>query len=169
LIESLKLKHLKRGDLELEFEQEISQLKGRIESTVVTTSTSKARLLKEADPQSQMYFPVDNQLELISEINPAAGIALAWSNIEREIQATAIRLKISSDLPPWSSTSHYIAVLKNSKFIDENLYEVIDRLRKLRNVAIHAMFDSGLTVQQAREFAEVSRGVLKTLNSLHRK
>ncbi|MCH8942130.1 MAG: hypothetical protein IIA48_06805 [Bacteroidetes bacterium] len=166
IIEGVKLKRIKRGDLELNFDQELSELK--IKSKEFKLSEPVKENLIKLNKNNNLQLTADDQIELISQINPTSAIALSWSNIEKEILNTINRLAISSDYPLYNSSLKNIQILRLHKYIDKNEFEILNRLRLLRNEVVHKMYDSSIAIKEVEEFNNLSKVVLEKLKSITR-
>ena len=170
ILESIRLKKIKRGDLEVDFDQELNQLKGKVETIPSLSETPKQELSKRLDNDPQQFMlPLDNQMELISQINPAAGIALAWSNVEREIQATIMRLALSPDYPGYNSSMRNIQLLRDNNIINSSFAESLEMMRQLRNRAVHELSDSGLSINEAETYNFLAKKAIERLFFIKRK
>lgn len=167
ILEGIRLKKIKRGDFELDFDQELSEIKSKVQELELSEPESKLKAIS-AESESTL-LAADEQIELISQINPASAIALAWSNLERELQNTILRLAISADYPPYNSPLKNIQLLKEYKYIDKNTFQILNRLRILRNESVHTMYDSRITVKDVEEFNQLAKIVLEKLKSISRK
>jgi hypothetical protein len=163
IIEGVHLKRIKRGDFEIDFDRELSELKNRVkEIQVPEHNRGNLSLVNEIKIPSA----ADDQIELISQINPSAAIALAWSNVEKELQSTILRIAISPDYPLYNSALKNIQLLKESNCIDANTFNVLNKLRQLRNEAVHSMYDSRMTVADVEEYNQLAKIILEKLKSL---
>ena len=171
ILESIKLKKIKRGDLEFDFDQELTQLKSKVEAVPIQSATRPVLPETTKNLPKQLMLPMDNQLEMISQINPASGIALAWSNVEQGIQDSIVRLAISPDYPGYNSALRNIQLLIENKVIDASFAETLNALRQLRNQAVHELSDSdsGLTIKEAENYILLAKKAVDILSSLERK
>ncbi len=166
ILEGIRLKKIKRGDFELDFDQELSMIKSKVQELQLSEPESD---VKEKSEESEIIqLAADEQIELISQIYPASAIALAWSNLERELQNTIFRLAISADYPPHNSPLKNIQLLKEHKYIDENIFQIFNSLRILRNESVHTMYDSRITINDVEEFTQLAKVVLEKLKSISR-
>lgn len=101
---------------------------------------------------------------------PEPAVALAWSAVERELMAAVMRLAISPDYPPHNVPAKNIQILREHGLIDQSTYDLLNRMRNLRNIAVHGHGGAGpVTADQAREFLALAGGVVERLKSLNRK
>jgi hypothetical protein len=169
ILNSIRLKRVKRGDLEVDFEQDLSQLKEKADVVTIPATMKKSRSSKKMIAASSDRIKVDNELQLISQLNPAAGIALAWSQVEKELMSAIMRLNISPDYPANNSALQNIQLLKAANLINEEMYDILNRLRMLRNAAVHTMYDPSLTIAEAEDYATIAEKAVRVLSSLTHK
>ena len=165
IIEGIHLKRIKRGDIEIDFDRELNELKNQVK--VLQLPEQKKGMLS-FDNEVKTLSATDDQIELISQINPSAAIALVWSNVVMELQSTILRLAISADYPLHNSALKNIQFLKETSYIDENTCLVLKKLRTFRNEAVHSMYDSRMTVSEVDEYNQLTKMILRKLKSLKR-
>jgi len=78
ILDSIRLKRVKKGDLEFDFEHDLSQLKEKAEVVALPTKGTKSKTLKLSIQPIPGLLSIDSELQTITQINPAAGIALSW-------------------------------------------------------------------------------------------
>ena len=101
---------------------------------------------------------------------PEPAVALAWSAVERELMAAVMRLAVSPDYPPHNTPVRNIQILREHGLIDHSTYDLLNRMRNLRNIAVHGHGGAGpVTADEAREFFALAGGVVERLKSLKRK
>jgi hypothetical protein len=167
ILDSVRLKRIKRGDLQIEFEQKLTELKEKVD-VAVPSKLHYAKPNKKLVAPGDERFLIDNEIQAITNVNPAAGIALAWSHVERELSAAVSRLGISADYAR-NPANKNIQLLKESGYINQEIYGVLNDLRTLRNKAVHAMYDPTLTIAEAEDFSQVSENIVRILSLLKRK
>jgi hypothetical protein len=164
ILDSVRLKSIKRGDTQIEFEQKISRIRENVSQANLAMQGSLTAVKKVRQPKlPQDMF--ENEIQVISEINPAAGVALAWSHIEKELVAVASKQN-PTNFNPRTRQRELIIKLKESGAINEIQYETLIGLRDLRNKAVHEMAQSGLSLADAKEYAYVANSVVTILKSI---
>jgi hypothetical protein len=167
LFESVRLKRIKRGDFQIDFEQKLSEVRGKVEVASLPVAKPSKSPKKLVQPGAERFL-IENDVMSIANVNPAAGIALAWSQVERELQSTIEKFKINVAYP-YNSAVKNIQALYEQKIISQQVYEALNDLRTLRNKAVHAMYDTTLTITEAEDFAQVAENVVRVLSGLNRK
>ena len=169
ILDSIRLKRIKKGDFEVDFEQALSQLKEKVDILNLAPTPSQTRLTNELAPTIQAESKIENEVPAISQLNPAAGVALAWNIIERELHSTVLRLDISPIPLTKNSPIENIQLLHSAKYIDEHHIEILNRLRMLRNQAAHSMYEPIITLDEAADYATIAGEMVIFLASLKRK
>jgi hypothetical protein len=158
-----KVTRLKYKDLELDFGRELKQLEEEARAVDITpvrptsvapTDRSSTRLLEEA--------------ARLAHGLPEPAIALGWQAVEDELLSTVMHLKLSPDYPPDQSAMKNAEVLREQNAIDQRTLAVLDRLRALRNMAVHNIRAIDITTAEAIEFLALARGVVGKLQALRR-
>ena len=72
----------------------------------------------------------------IAEVSPRAAVAEAWRRVD--LAATAAAQVAHIDAPPRSSVTFVVRSFVREGMFSEGAVEVFDRLRRLRNEAVHA-------------------------------
>jgi len=167
LFESVRLKRIKRGAFQIDFEQKLSEVRGKVEIAKLPVAGPSKPQKKLVQPGSERFL-IENDVLSIANVNPAAGIALAWSQVERELRSTVEKFKIKVAYPNNSAVNN-IQALYEQKLISKQVYEALNDLRTLRNKAVHAMYDTTLTINEAEDFAQIAENVVRVLSGLNRK
>jgi hypothetical protein len=160
----LSLTRLKYKDLELDFGQELKQLKKEAKAiditpqppkTIAPTKRDSSQLLQEAAQLAQHFA------------EPA--VAVAWQAVEDELMQAVMRLAVSPDYPVHNSALKNAELLRAQNAIDQRTLELLNRMRNLRNMAIHGTHvGASITIDDALEFIALARGVLEKLQELRR-
>jgi hypothetical protein len=120
------LRKLKWKELELEFEEKVSELK-----------TEAAQALPAAASVRQLTDRTPSQLEHLAEASPRIAIIEAWIQVEHAAKRALSHCqpdpKHAWDLPP----SRVGQFLRGYGLLDEDKLELYDSLRSLRNEAAH--------------------------------
>jgi hypothetical protein len=160
----LTLTRLRYKDLELDFGHELKQLE------------KKARALDIPPQPARTLIPVEKHAsQLLEEATPLAhdfpepAVALGWQAVEDELMSAVKRLAISADYPPYNSALKNARLLREQNAIDENTFDLLNRMRNLRNMAVHrGQGPTRITVDEALEFLALARGVVQKLQSAKR-
>jgi uncharacterized protein YutE (UPF0331/DUF86 family) len=160
----LTLTRLRYKDLELDFGRELKEVEKK----------ARAIDVKPAGPPRAIAAPKDSaqtldEAERLAEDFPEPAVALAWSAVEDELLGAVMRLAILPDYPPYNSALRNARLLLDQRAIDENTLDILDRLRNLRNMAVHGGAGlAGVSPDEAREFIALARGVVEKLRRLRR-
>jgi hypothetical protein len=150
------------GDFELDFGREISALEDKAKTAGLVVPAAKTP--KRHPPNSDQIIS-DAQRLAVDFPGPAVG--LAWTAVERELIQAVMRLKISADFPPYNSPLRSIVMLGKQGYLDKESQEILDRMRKLRNAAVHPGADlMRISSDEAQEFITLTEGVTAKLKSL---
>jgi len=82
--------------------------------------------------------------------------------------SAVVRLAISPDFPPHNSAIKNAELLKEQKAIAQPTLELLNRMRNLRNMAVHGGHGTSITTDEAVEFLALARGVVEKLRTLRR-
>lgn len=138
-------KKLRYGDLEIEFEQQLAALKKDAESQKRT----HAVLPKPEDAEVVSY------LKSAAEVSPRAALVDAWVGLEITAVSSAQMLK----LIPEQKTVPFpkvVSALRDSGVLEAKDVEILNRLRALRNDALHSP-GFQLSPEEAQEFISLIR------------
>ena len=122
-----RLSSFKYREFEANFDRELREAKQGAGS--VRTGKIEAPI---SSPEPTQY----EQLLRIAETSPRAAIAEAWRHVELAAADAARVARI--DAPPRSSVTLVVRSLVREGVFSESAVEVFDRLRRLRNDAVHA-------------------------------
>lgn len=144
------LRRLKYKDIEVEFDREVREL--RDEAAAVLPP------LPRAVPST---VPENALLELAS-VSPRAAVVEAWLRVEsaarRAIERRGVRPESGQALAGLQLTR----TLRHAEILDNSARAVLDRLRMLRNQAVHA-HDFAVGEESAREYVELSLALARRL------
>jgi hypothetical protein len=99
---------------------------------------------------------------------PEPAVALGWQAVEDELMSAVMRLAISPNFPPHNSAMKNAELLKDQNAIDQRTLELLNRMRNLRNMAVHGAGTRGITTDEAIEFLAIARGVVEKLRQVRR-
>lgn len=138
-------KKFRYGDFEIEFEQQLADLKKDVE----TQKKSHEVLPKSKD------IEFDNYLKSAAELSPRTAIVEAWVGLEITAVNSARMLKVIPD-QKYIPFTRVISALREEGVLEKKDVEILDRLRKMRNEALHS---PGFQINQeeAKEFIGLIR------------
>lgn len=161
----LTLTRLRYKDLELDFGRELKEVEKKARAIDVKPAGPPPRAIAAAKDSAQILA----EAERLAEDFPEPAVALAWAAVEEELMSAVMRLAISPDYPPHNSALRNARLLLDQRAIDENTLDILNRMRNLRNVAVHGgAGPTGVSPDEAREFIALARGVVEKLRRLHR-
>ena len=100
---------------------------------------------------------------------PEPAVGVAWLAVEHELMQAVMRMAISPDYPLYNAAAKNIALLHEHGCIDAATRGVLDRMRRLRNAAVHATSDVvRVSVAEAREFVGLAKALTDKLKSIRR-
>jgi hypothetical protein len=146
------LRRLRYKDLELEFSDSVRELSEKASREHLPLPTAEEE-------------PLVERLAVIADISPRAAILEAWLTVETAALETAERFR----LLPYGEVRrkpHRLGdYLQKAEILNADIREVFDRLRQLRNTAVHApeaQFEPNVVrdyVALALSLAEYLRGL----------
>jgi hypothetical protein len=159
-----ELTRFRYGDVEIDFGREVQMLEDQ----------AKTAGLKLPDKTALPEAKVRDPSQIIAEASrladdfPEPAIGLAWTAVEHELMEALTRLKIAA-LPVPMAPGKSIELLHDRGFIDDQTRDLLNRMRNLRNAAVHASKGIGpIAAWEAREFIALSEAVIERLRGLSR-
>jgi hypothetical protein len=160
----LTLTRLKYKDFELDFGRDLKRLEEDAKAVGIAPKDSKAI----APPRRDSLQLLEEAARIAQEF-PEAAISIAWQAVEAELIAAVMRLAMSPDYPSYNSALKNAELLRDQNMIDTRTFEILNRMRVLRNAAIHgARSATAITSDEASEFVALARGVVEKLQTLRR-
>ena len=161
----LTLTRLRYKDLELDFGRELKEVEKKAREIDVKPSGPPPRPLAAPRDSAQILA----EAERLAEEFPEPAVALARSAVEDELLSAVMRLAISPHYPPHNSALRNVQLLLDQKSIDHETFDVLTRMRNLRNIAVHGRGGvSGVSSDEAREFIALVRGIVEKVRRLRR-
>jgi hypothetical protein len=158
----LSLTRLKYKDLELDFRHELKELEKEAMAIDITPQSPKKIVSKKRGSSELLQ-----EAEQLGKNFPEPAVAVAWQAVEDEIMQAVMRLAISPDYPAHNSALKNAELLKAQNAIDQRTFELLNRMRNLRNMAVHGGHGASLiTTDEALEFLALARGVVEKVQSL---
>lgn len=150
------LRRLKYKELELEFSQQVSELKAEAES-----------ISREHPEEQGQISPSSNRILNLVSFSTRASIMEAWL----EVESAAIAVASSFwNQPPSDVMKNYPKLgeyLLQCKVINEKQLDIFNTLRKLRNKAVHAE-ELELNEKDARSYVQLALNLAEHIR-LHNK
>lgn len=159
----LSLTRLKYKDLELDFGRELKQLEKEAKAIDI-----QPRLQKSVAPGKRDSSELLREAEQLARAFPEAAVAVAWQDVEDELMQAVMRLAISPDSPAYLSSVKIAQLLREQGAIDTPTFNLLNRMRNLRNMAVHGGRRASVATDEALEFISLARGIVERLKSLHR-
>jgi hypothetical protein len=138
------LRRLKYKELELEFAQEVSELKAEVEA-----------IAKEKGEDALSMMPTSSNLLNLVAFSTRAAIMEAWLEVETASVAVASSFWGQSPNEAFKNMPKLGEYLLQCKVIDEKQLSVFNKLRQLRNKAAHAQ-DLDLSENDARSYIQLA-------------
>jgi uncharacterized protein YutE (UPF0331/DUF86 family) len=158
----LTLTRLKYKDLELDFGRELKQL----EKEARALDIAPKQLQKTAVKREPRQF-LEEAAQMADDF-PEPAIAVASQAIEAELMTAVMRMGISPDYPPYNSALKNAQLLGEQNKIDSRTFELLNRMRMLRNSVTHGASRAAVKSHEAAEFVALARGVVEKLESVSR-
>ena len=160
-----RLTRIRYGDVEVNFRREMRKL-GSLAKIVGLRSSEKP--VQAGKRQRKSEDAIADAMWLADEL-PEAAVGVAWVALEHELMQAIMRLAISADYPLYQSSLKNISLLHEHGYIDGKIREVLDRMRRLRNAAVHAQRDAvGISGDEAREFIGLAEAIIAKVRDMAR-
>jgi hypothetical protein len=133
------IRTLKYGELQIDVGMELDAVKESVEATP-----------DQLDLIPEEPTPVFRQL---AQIDPRAAVLSAWAPVELALKDLGIRHNVYKVEMPVNQLTHNLA---NAGVLDDNTHEVISRLRRIRNEAVHLRtisYDQAISMGELCEWA----------------
>ena len=154
------LNRFKYGKVEIDFRRELDQL----ETYAKTIDLKPPPKQISAEPRTAEQ--ILNEAAQLTADFPEPAVALGWTAIEHELGAAMMRLGLRSDHP---SPSRQIEALRKDAHLDNETFEILQRMRNLRNMALHGGAIPGISSGEAVEFLAFAAGVVQRLQDISSK
>lgn len=158
------LTRLKYKDLELDFGRELKQIEEKAKAIEVLPAPTAKAVGGPKEPHELL-----EEAERLASEFPEPAVAVAWSAIEDGLWQAVERLTNTTAFrgQPASKT---IQVLLQREAIDRETIDVLNRMRNLRNGAVHGRWNAfgGVSADEAREFIALARGIHERLGNIAR-
>jgi hypothetical protein len=157
----LTLTRLKYKDLELDFGRELKQLEKEARALDIAPKQMKKAAVAKREPRQFL----EEAAQMADDFS-APAIAVAWQAVEAELMAAVMRMGISPDYPAHNSALKNAQLLREQDKIDSRTFELLNRMRMLRNSVIHGANRAAIKSDEAAEFVALARGVVEKLEAL---
>lgn len=159
------LQRIRYGKVEFDFGVELQELEGKAKTAGLRMH--EGSLLRHTAPRTAEDSIAD-AARLVEEF-PEPAVGVAWLAVEHELSQAVGRLAISADYPAYNSAIKNVILLHEHGYIDKETRGVLDRMRRLRNAAVHAIRDNDeITTGQAREFVTLAEAVARSIGEIER-
>ena len=147
------IRRMKYKDAEIVFGNELAEIRGKIETLPIESSTEQ--------PSSVPFHTPENKTvrELLT-IHPAAAVMESWSNFEQSLRPF-VQDGVSKN--PMSVPQ----ALQGMDLLDSDALEIYDRLRNLRNEIAHGGVGDQVSTEEALEFDFLAGDLAEWLQMLH--
>lgn len=159
----LRLTRLKYKDLELDFGRELKQLEKEAKAIDIAPQPQKSIAPAKRDSSQLLQEAVQ-----LAPNFPEPAVAVAWQAVEDELMQAVMRLATSPDYPAHNSALKNAELLKAQNAVDQRTLELLNRMRNLRNMAVHGGHATPITTDESLEFIALARGVVEKLQALRR-
>lgn len=160
----LTLSRVKYKDLEIDFGKELKEIEAAAKKIEIQPLPS--RKLEPPKPKSAEEL-LDEADKLAGQF-PEAAIAVAWSAIEYALKQLTERCSKDDEPVRASSPLRQISYLRHHGVLHSQELEVLNRMRMLRNEAIHKIPGSLelISSNDATEYVALARGYNGKLSAL---
>src|SRR5258705_9206930 len=161
----LKISRFKYKDVEIEFRRELEIATEEAEKIDVRPSLPTPTVR----PEQQESDDLLGEASRLAAEFPEPAVAVAGGGVEHELMRSVLRLAISPDYPPYNSALKNIGILADYGAIDSATVDLLNRMRHLRNLAVHRSAGGGpISADEAREFIALAKGIVDRLKQLNR-
>lgn len=161
-----QITRFKYGDLELYFETEIRRLGDSAKNIGLKTPNKSALVGIEIQDSTQI---IGDAARLADEF-PMPAVGLAWTAVEHEIMKSIEQLGISIGDRQHISAVNSIRLLHEGGYLDEKTRELLDKMRHLRNFAVHTPREQiHIPPKEAREYIALSQAMIEKLKDIRKK
>ena len=131
------LRRIRYGKMEFNFGTELQKLGGKAKTAGL--HIPERSQLQQVVPRTA-EDSISDAARLAEEF-PEPAVGVAWLAVEHELMQAVMRLAISADYPPYNAAIKNVLLLHENGYIDEETRVVLERMRQLRNAAVHAARD----------------------------
>ena len=157
------LTRLRYGDFEIDFGTEMQSIKDR---ALIAGMELATETISEQTATRDSVQIIADALKLAEEF-PEPAVVLAWTAIECELLEVELRFDIPANRRGHNVPVESIKLLRKHGYIDSDTCEVLDRMRKLRNIAAHpARERARISSDKAVEFISLTEAVTEKLKGL---
>lgn len=153
-----RLTRLKYKDLDADFGSAVRELEEEAQKIDISPAL----------PPSKSETPIIGSFDRLAEAErliaefPEPAVARAWQSVEDALLEVATRLGVVGGANVRAMPLSITAALVSGGHIDQSTAELLGRMRKLRNLAVHG---GGLPISsdEAKEFVALARGIAERL------
>lgn len=147
------LRRLKYKGIEVEFAQEVQELREEAETALPPLPSG---------PPTRI--PEEDALLLLASVSPRASVVEAWQLVEAAARRALQSRGEPIDAQRVPSGPHLTRALMQREVLDNAARSVFDRLRMLRNQAVHGE-DFAIDEASAREYIELALALARRLRT----
>lgn len=178
LITLTRIKNLKFKDLELDFSNELQDIKRTVTDSAPSEQNTQTLQEKRSGEESLESAQSEQEIvtntymaeamQLISSNFPEPAVLVAWRAVEEALVNVGFRLGMEAGIArPVVAPGRAIALLREKGFIHTSTAEAIYRLRSIRNKVAHgSQGKSKVSIDDAEEFTNIAASITETLNGL---
>lgn len=160
----LDLKRFRYGDMEIDFSKEVRELEAKAHTAGLKLPKPTERKVSK---QNSVQILADAE-RLVADF-PEPAVGLAWTALENELMQGVMRLAISPDYTPYNSSFKNIELLQDQGYLDKETRALLDRMRNLRNAAVHPnRYVVQITADEAQEYIVLAKAITDKLRQISR-
>lgn len=161
-----QLTRFRYGDVDLYFGRELQMLEDS--ANTVGLQSPKKPTLESFEVQNSAQI-IGNAKRLADEF-PIPAVWLAWTAVEAELIKSIERLGISMGEQQYIASAKIINHLHARGYLDDDTHRLLDRMRNLRNFAVHTPREQiHIPPQEVHEYIALSQGIIEKLKDLRKK
>jgi len=149
---------LRYGSFQLDFKRELAQLQTEAAATPSPPADGTRAITA---PEGTRHL--DEAIAGVAQVSPAAGVTLAWQEIERELRDAAGRMGVAPDRQPQDSR-RLIETLAGAGHMEPQTLNMLERMRHLRDHALEARPNT-LTPTDVQDYGRLATEAIARIKS----
>jgi len=144
-----RVKRIKHNDTEIDFDREMAEVSKEAQETLPATISS----------MDQSNF----KSKKLAELSPRGAILEAWLEVEGALYQMALRYGMPADESRSINLQLLRLKLSDHNPVGKGTYEMLEKLRRLRNEAVH-LHEKDIDPSSAMEYSDLANRVVKVLD-----
>ncbi|MCB0339254.1 MAG: hypothetical protein KDD53_06605 [Bdellovibrionales bacterium] len=150
------LRRLKYKDLELEFAEKLESIAVEVQESL--PQVGAPTVIQGPSPETARY-------KELARLSPSAAVVEGWKELELSMVKLLTRHNQVDESQKNRPPGRLVANLDRIPDVSPSLIRAIDRIRRLRNAAVHE-YDESISTEQAEKFALVAVEIARRLDKI---